>query len=546
MSFLQDPPRPVDLYAVDPILQSELRRYLPQQVFDSVRGRFEELGRDTAGCLYAWAAEAEAQQPVHVAFDPWGKRVDRIDTCPAWSHLKGYSATHGIVATGYETALGEHRRVVQAALLHLFSASSAIFSCPLAMTDAAARVLIDSGTPELAGRLVPRLLSRDPEAFITSGQWMTERSGGSDVGGTETLARPQADGSFALHGVKWFTSATTSEMALALGRIDDGVDEPVAGSRGLTLFAVDVVRRDGQLQGLRVERLKDKLGTKALPTAELTLEGVAGWQVGEAGRGVPTIATMLNITRFYNAVSSCSAMGKALWWSRDYAGRRQAFGQLIQDHPLHAWTLDGMEAEYAGALAMAFQIASALGRFEQGLCEPDELQRLRGLIPLGKLTLGKQAVRVVSEALECFGGAGYVEDTGLPVMLRDAQVLSIWEGTTNVLSLDLLRAEAKDGAVRAVIEDLQFRAQALGEELPLEARSTVRATLERLSLGLQALLSGGDRGALEARARDAALTLGYLVQAVLLGEAAASPGADAGAGARFERFVADRLSAPWS
>ena len=546
MSFLQDPPRPVDLYAVDPILRSELRRHLPAEVFEAVQGRFEQLGRDTAGCLYDWAAEAEAQQPVHVPFDSWGKRVDRIDTCPAWGHLKAYSATQGVVATGYETALGEHRRVVQATLLHLFSASSAIFSCPLAMTDAAARVLIDSGSTDLAERLVPKLLSRDPQTFITSGQWMTERSGGSDVGGTETLARPNPDGSFALHGEKWFTSATTSEMALALGRIDDGVNEPVAGSRGLTVFAVDVVRRDDQLQGVRVDRLKDKLGTKALPTAEITLEGVAGWQVGEVGRGVPTIATMLNITRFYNAVSSCSAMGKALWWARDFAGRREAFGELIQDHPLHAWTLDGMEAEYAGALAMAFEVASKLGRFEQGLCDESELRLLRGLIPLGKLTLGKQAVRVVSEGLECFGGAGYVEDTGLPVMLRDAQVLSIWEGTTNVLSLDLLRAEAKDGSMRALIEDLQFRSQALDEGLPLASRSTLRSTLERLASGLQALLTGGDRGALEARARDAALTLGYLTQAVLLGELAAAPGSDARATGRFERFVQQRLSAPWA
>ena len=546
MSFLQDPPRPVDLYAVDPVLRSELHKHLPAELFASVKGRFEEMGRDTAGCLYEWAARAEAEQPRMVHYDPWGRRVDRIEVSTAWYKLKDYAARHGVVATGYEAELGEHRRVVQATLLHLYSASSAIFSCPLAMTDAAARVLIDSGSPELTQRLVPRLLSRDPESFITSGQWMTERSGGSDVGGTETLARPQGDGSFALYGQKWFTSATTSEMALALGRIDDGVHEPVPGSRGLTVFAVDVVRREDQLQGIRVDRLKDKLGTKALPTAELTLDGATAWQVGEVGRGVPTIATMLNITRYYNAVSSCSAMGKALWWARDYAGRRQAFGKLIQDHPLHAWTLDGMEAEYAGALAMAFEIARLLGRFEQGLCDEAELQRLRGLIPLGKLTLGKQAVRVCSEALECFGGAGYVEDTGLPVMLRDAQVLSIWEGTTNVLSLDLLRAEAKDGAVRGLIEDLMFRAQALDESLPLKARSTLQATLARLAGGVKALFESGDRGRLEARAREAALTLGYLAQAVLLGETAASPRADAKAGARFERFVTDRLAAPWA
>ena len=517
--FFQDPPRPVDLYAQDPVLRAELARRLPPDVLAAHEARFAALGAATAGELHALGEQAEAEQPVHVPFDPWGNRIDEIRTSPAWKRLQAFAAEHAIVASGYEP--GPHRRVVHATLLHLFSASSATYSCPLAMTDAAARVLIDHPTAE-ADKLVPRLLSTDPATFITSGQWMTERVGGSDVGNTGTVAQHVEGRSYRLSGVKWFTSATTSEMALTLARVGD-----TPGSRGLSCFAVEVLRgEDGALRGLQVERLKDKLGTKALPTAELTLDGVEATLIGELGRGVPTIATMLNITRYYNAVSSASGMAKALYLARDYAGRREAFGKRLDQHPLHAWTLDLMEADYAGALALSMELAQRLAPFEDGHDDP----ALRAIIPLAKLTLGKQAVAVASEALECFGGAGYVEDTGLPRLLRDAQVLSIWEGTTNVLALDLLRAEAKEGAWTALLTELGGR---IGQLPGTPVKGVLAETLGRVAAKARDLM--GDRAALEAHARRLALTTGYLAEGVLLAELG-----------RGEVFVEHRLSAPLS
>lgn len=538
--FIQTAPRCPDLYRADEPLRVELARRLPAEVWSRVQGELEALGADTAGRLTELSDAAEAQPPTLQQYDPWGRRVDRIHTSPAWGALKAYAATHGIVATGYRDDLGPHHRVVQAALLHLFSASSAIYSCPLAMTDAAARVLLDSAEPALRDALVPKLLSTDPEQFITSGQWMTERPGGSDVGQSETVARPSADGAYTLHGAKWFTSATTSEMALTLARVDDGETPPVPGSRGLTLFCVRVERDDaGQLRGIQVNRLKDKLGTRALPTAELTLDGVRAERIGPVGRGVATISTMLNVTRFYNAVSSCSGMARALYLARDYAQRRVAFGKVLADHPLHAHTLDGLEAELHGALAMAMEVAVLLGRMEQGVATTEELRVLRGLIPLAKLTLGKQAVAFASEALECFGGAGYIEDTGLPRLLRDAQVLSIWEGTTNVLSLDLLRAEGREGAFSAVLGELTRRVRLL--DVVPELRDAISSALERVGRRAAQATQAGDRNGLEASARDLALTTGFCAQAVFLGEAAA---ADPGSAARFERFTRTRLMAP--
>ena len=538
-SFFQDAPGNPDLWLTATALQAELARRLPAEIFRKIAPRLERMGKLSATTMPVLAAQAEAEKPVHVPFDPWGRRIDEIRTSGAWEAFRKMSAEEGIVAIGYEAGLGEHRRIAQAAMLHTFASASATYSCPLAMTDAAARVLLDLAPASLRDRLAPRLLSTDPGKFITSGQWMTERTGGSDVGPTSTFARPIAkrgdEDRYTLHGLKWFTSATTSEMALTLARVDDGKSTLVDGSRGLSLFAVEVERVAGAgYRGITVNRLKDKLGTRALPTAELTLDGVEATRIGEIGRGVASISAMLNITRFYNAVCAVSGMSHATAVATDYAERRIAFGKPIAQQPLHAETLAEMRAEGAAALALVLECALLLGRNEEGTATAEEKKRLRGLIPIAKLTTGKQAVAIASEALECFGGAGYIEDTGLPRLLRDAQVLPIWEGTTNVLSLDLLRAEAKDGALTAILADLGARV----ESLPSSAAATrIRATLGRLVAKLTAL-DRDPQGGIERDARRIALTLGHLCESIFLAERGDSAAAD------LDRFTRARLCAP--
>ncbi len=543
-SFFQDLPPPPDLYAVDRALSCELRWRLPPEVAVAMAPRYEALGAATAGELLALSEEAERDQPRHVPYDPWGRRIDELRLSPAWAALKDFSARHALVATGYDETLGASRRVAQAALLHLFSATSASAMCPLAMTDAAARVLTDLAPAPLRDRLASRLTSTDPQQFITSGQWMTERTGGSDVSQTSTVARLQQAGTpegdvYALHGVKWFTSATTSEMALALGRIDDHGDV-VLGSKGLSLFCVDVVREaGGGYRGISVNRLKDKLGTRALPTAELTLEGAPARLIGEPGQGVRSISGMLNITRFYNAVAASSAMAQAVARARAYSWKRTVFGAPLAGQPLHAATLDAVEADAAGALAIVMEVADLMGKAEAGVESAEQKRRLRALIPLAKLTTGKQVVACVSECLECFGGAGYVEDTGLPRMLRDAQVLPIWEGTTNVLSLDVLRAEQRDQAFSSVLGWLARESASLSQALPTSALQTLRATSLRLAAAASSLSSTGET-ALHRSARALALTTGYAVEAALLGRTAERSG-KADAVQRFGDFVAHRL-----
>ena len=343
----------------------------------------------------------------------------------------------------------------------------------------------------------------------TSGQWMTERTGGSDVSTSETVAKPDGDG-WRLWGTKWFTSATTAEMALTLARPEGNPE----GSRGLGLFLVETRGPDGRLDHIEVNRLKDKLGTRKVPTAELTLAGTPARLVGEPRNGVKSITPMLSITRTWNSVGAASAMRRGLALARDYARRRRAFGALLIDKPLHVDTLAALEAEYAGCFLLAFRLVELIGRRDHGSAGDDEERLLRALTPIAKLTTAKQAVMVAQEAIECCGGAGYVEDTGLPRVLRDAHVLPIWEGTTNVLSLDTLRALGKGGAVEALAAEIEHHAaKATDPGLAAPARAAREARDHGLAWAAGAMK---EPARLEAGARRLALTLGRALEAAYL------------------------------
>jgi acyl-CoA dehydrogenase len=449
MPFIQPAPALGNQYDDDRVLRSLLRRLIPDDILRAIEPELRELGELSGGELYAMQLADRLNEPRLTRWSPWGQRIDEIELTPLWLRAERIAAERGIVAAAYERPHGPLSRIHQFALAYLFTPSTDLYSCPLAMTDGAARTLLDAGSPALVQRAVARLTSRDPALFWTSGQWMTEASGGSDVSRTETAARRDEDG-WRLHGLKWFTSAATSQMALALAR-PEGAPE---GSRGLTLFYLETHDENGRLRDIRVRRLKDKLGTRKLPTAELELDGVRAVPVGEIGEGIRSIVPLLNLTRTWNAVSACAFMRRGIALARDYAGKRVAFGLPLAQQPLHVDTLAGLQAELEGAMHLTFRLVELMGRSETGAASAEELRLIRLLTPIAKLTTARQAVAVTSECLEAHGGAGYIEDTGLPQLLRDAQVLTIWEGTTNVLALDLLRALGdSDGAeIRAEVE----------------------------------------------------------------------------------------------
>ncbi len=507
MPFFQEPPRLGNQFDDDPLLPSWIARHIPEAHRGDVARELHELGDLTVEYHGKQLLDLD-NEPVLTQWDAWGHRIDRIDVSPLWRDAQILAARHGMVAAGYEARLGSHARTHQFAIVHVLGPSLDVYSCPLAMTDGAARTLLASGNQALIDQCVPRLTSRDPAVMWTSGQWMTERTGGSDVSQSETIAKKDGD-QWRLYGTKWFTSATTSNMALTLAR-PEGNGE---GSRGLALFYVELRDESGRLRNIQVNRLKDKLGTRKVPTAELTLDGTPAILVGAANDGVRQITPMLSITRTWNAISAVSAMRRGLALARDFARRRKAFGALLTDKPLHSDTLAMLEAEYAGAFCLAFRSAHLIGVLEHG--QDGEAERLaRALVPIAKLTTGKQAVAVTSEAIEACGGAGYIEDTGLPRILADAQVLPIWEGTTNVLSLDTLRALGKGGALEALTAEVERCCAAATDAGLAKPVETARAAMRHATAWVQGAMPQPER--LEAGARRFAMTLGRSLELALL------------------------------
>jgi acyl-CoA dehydrogenase len=508
--FTQSAPELGNQYRDDPLLVSWLRRTLSADSLRDLEPELDELGAIAGGPLYRLQLADRLNEPRLKQWDAWGNRVDELEVTPVWQEAERLTVKHGLVATGYEPAHGRHARIAQFAKVYLLHPSSDVYSCPLAMTDGAARSLIESGNQRLIDRALPRLTARDPALFWTSGQWMTETTGGSDVGRSQTRAVQDGEG-WRLYGRKWFTSAIASQMALTLARPEGNAP----GGKGLAMFYVEVRDADGRLNGLRVDRLKDKLGTRKVPTAELMLEGARAELVAQPFNGTRAIEPMLMVTRMWNSVCAVASMRRGLALARSYAARREAFGQPLDRQPLHVDTLAALEAETWGAFLMTFLLVELNGRHERGEIDDEQRALLRLITPLTKLVTGKQAVAVVSEVVESFGGAGYVEDTGLPALLRDAQVLPIWEGTTNVLSLDALLRSDLNAGLAALIGRASSCMRGITEpRLAAAARQAIGA-LERAALWLE---SGQDRERLQAGARRLALTLARSLQLALLCE----------------------------
>ncbi len=503
MGFLQEAPQLAHPYRDDRLLVDLLDRVLPADRRTAIEPDLDALG-DYARLAWRRVCTTTRRKPILTQWDAWGRRVDRIELTPAWQEGPLLTTRHAVLAAGHEAH--PCARVEDFARVYLYHLASEFYTCPLAMTDGAATALKASGNQALIERALPHFLSRDPAAFWLSGQWMTENAGGSDVGNTETTARQDADGQWRLYGRKWFSSAVVGEAALALARPEGAGPGPGA----LALFYVETMDDGVRKPELVIDRLKDKLGTHELPTAEIHLEGLPASPVGELAHGVRQVAPMLNVTRTWNAVCAVASMARALHLARDYARRRHAFGRPLAEQPLHRQTLAGMQAEFEAAFALAFEVAHLLGRVEQQTATVEEAALLRLLTPMAKLWTGKLAIRLCSEALECFGGAGYIEDTGLPQLLRDAQVYAIWEGTTNVLSLDSLRALA--GEAPGALRDTVGRWLADGDDM--HAASIIQCTLDAAMRWLET--HGTECDTLEAGARGLSITLARCSAAALL------------------------------
>jgi alkylation response protein AidB-like acyl-CoA dehydrogenase len=467
--FLQAPPTSRNRFRTDPALRFGLERHLPADMFAAIAPVFDNFAERCVREIAVLADRAELHPPRHVPFDAWGRRIDRIDMEAAFDGLVRIGQEEGLVSLAHDSATGPHGRVIQAGLINLFDPVSAAATCPLAMTDAAATLLRrhDSGLWQRYGQ---RLTAR--RDAITAGQWMTETAGGSDVSLVATRAVPDPDGTYRLYGTKWFTSATSADIALVLARPDGA--QP--GSAGLSLFLLELRRPDGSWNAIRVRRLKDKMGTRAMPTAELDLEGAVAVPVGGVGAGVAKLASMLNVARVWAAYAAPAAVGHLLDLARDYAFRRQVFGAPLAQLPMHRAWLARIAAEYEAMIALCFETASLLGQADD-MSAPG-LARL--MAPLAKFACTRGGISGASELIESFGGAGYLEDTGLPRVFRNAHVHTIWEGTSSVMAQDVLRALRSQAVAQAWLDDIARRlAGTVNQELAW-VKPRIEAALEML------------------------------------------------------------------
>lgn len=459
--FYQAGPQIQNTLDSDPLILKFIESKVPMDKRALFKSELEICGKKAVGLWRDLSQEAEQNPPRLVNYDPWGRRIDELQISRAWTDLEAEVAREGIIATAYEQHHGEWSRGLQLLKLYLFHPSSAFVSCPLAMTDGAARCLQKIGDDQLKRDVLPHLISRDPNYFWTSGQWMTEKSGGSDVSRTETVATAKADaepGQYQISGIKWFTSATHSQVAMLLAK--------VVGSQGLSLFCVETHDRDGNLKDIEILRLKDKLGTRAMPTAELELKNMTGVLLGEIGQGVKNISTILNITRIYNSVCATAHFRRGLDLLKSYSENRWAFGKNIIDQDLHRELLQDLESDWADCFKFTFRLGHLLGKEEVNNITEAEKVELRVMTPLLKLFTAKKCFLAMSEVCEGFGGAGYIEDTGIPRLLRDAQVFSIWEGTTHVMALDFLRALTKEKGAMDWFQDRMGRSDS--QELKID------------------------------------------------------------------------------
>ncbi|CAL8130588.1 unnamed protein product [Orchesella dallaii] len=519
-SFFQAEPRIGNPYAGDKFLQRLLQRLLPTEIFSDVHSELMRLGKRIEDEIEPLGIQCEMNPPTLNQTDPWGKRVDEVVTSPFWKRMKEISAEEGIVATGYERKHGEYSRIHQFAKCLIFHPSSGLYSCPLAMTDGAAKTFEALKLPKY-NDVYSRLTSRDPSKFWSCGQWMTERRGGSDVAnGTETVAVKQSDGSFNLYGYKWFSSATDADISLTLARIVDEEGHTKEGTSGLSMFILKTRNQDGSLNNIHVMKLKNKLGTRSLPTGELLLDGTNAELLSEPGRGVACISNMLTMTRLHNTTGSISAMRRVILLARDYSMKRSCFGSKISEYPLHVDTLAEMELECRAGTVLLFELVRILGLQEAGKATEEEELIFRLLTPVVKLFTAKRSMGVVSEGLECFGGQGYIEDTGIPAILRNNQVTPIWEGTTNVLSLDMLRAVAKSRG-KAFLSLQSALTRRLG--VVVQKRHDLKPAADRLLKEIETLIEMASKFEVSeamARARIIAFAVGEIASGMLLLEQA--------------------------
>jgi alkylation response protein AidB-like acyl-CoA dehydrogenase len=482
--------------------------------FETWRPMLSDFGAWVATDVDAAAAYTDRQAPpVLAAYAPDGRIENRILQNPGWLAVSREAYRRGVVGLNYGETPAPF--LLTFALGYLLSQADVSLHCPVTMTGAVAYILSRHGPAAVRDRYLPMLARRDGEA-LTGGTWATELHGGSDIGGTTTVARPVGD-HWRLSGLKWFASNANGGLALATAR-PQGAGP---GTRGLGLYLVPLTLPDGTANALRFRRLKDKLGTTGIPTAEIDLLDAWAAEVAPPPEGFRLMMAALEFSRIHNAMGSAGLQRRAFAEAHAYAAERRAFGEAILHFPMIQEQLAVMQANLAAGFALAMEAARAFDAADQAHAAEDDAHRLwlRIATALAKYQAAEEANRACRAAIEIIGGNGYTYDHVTPRLLRDAQVMTVWEGPANIQALELLRLVIGRHPGAAVFK---ARIEALLGDLPPkleEIASPVRQALTDAA-AIVARLASDAASAQRHALRLLALMADILAAALLLQDAA--------------------------
>jgi acyl-CoA dehydrogenase len=504
----------VNLFTTDADLRAVLALYLPQAALEQLLPHLEHLGGLAGGVLDTLAQTADRNSPQLEHRTRSGVDAQRIVKHPAYVELERVAfSQYGLAAMSHRGGvLGWNEPwppAAKYALTYLFVQAEFGLCCPLSMTDSLTRTLRKFGAPALVDRFLPQLTTQVFDDLYQGAMFMTEQGAGSDLSGTTTRAEPCRDddgASWRLYGEKWFCSNPDADLAMVLARIDGAP----AGLKGLSLFLLPRTLPDGSANDFRIVRLKDKLGTRSMASGEIRLDGAQAWLVGEPGRGFVQIADMINNSRLSNGVRAAGLMRRAVSEALFVARERRAFGRRLIDLPLMRRQLVKLLLPAEQARCMVFQTAQALQRSDGGDTKAYPLVRM--LTPLIKFRACRDARKVTGDAMEVRGGCGYIEDWSDPRLVRDAHLGSIWEGTSNIVALDVLRSIRRVAALPALEDHLR----GLLADTPLhkQARRVFDETLARAMARASAAAEAGEAG--DALARQVGSSLYHLSSAIAM------------------------------
>jgi acyl-CoA dehydrogenase len=516
-----------DWYLPDEHLRWLTRRTVGEALWSVADGALRELGLLVPAVIEPLARAADRHPPVLRSYNGRGERIDEIEFHPAYKELEstvlGFGAVRAAYCPGWR-GLEERapRSLVTAMLYLLLESDQAITGCPIGMMDAAARCLERSDTA-LAERFVPGIAD-DTGHHLTVAMFLTEKAGGSDVGANESVATPAGDGTWRLSGEKWFASCAHSDLILVLARPAGAPPGP----RGLGLFLMPRLLNDGSRNTFIIHRLKEKFGTHAMASAEVGLRDAFAWQVGALDRGLPQMMDMVNATRVGIATATAGAMRRSAFEALTHTRGRSTFGRRLDLHPLMRDTLADLVVDSIAGLTAAMGVADLTDQADAG--DNEAATALRLLTPLFKMHGTERARISATEGMEVRGGNGFIEDWPDARMLRDVYVHAIWEGSGNVIALDVQRA-IEHGALPGYLGDTERRAEVVSAGAAVAPLGGVLIdALHRLDAQLGALNAVDDPDARQLPLRRIARRMATLAIGARLAEEANAFAADTGSG----------------